>query len=253
MVREKTGMIVIILLSIISIIVVFLQEPIAQDQSYHLFGDTRKILGIPNFWNVISNLPFFFTGAWGLLWIAREKKYGCLSELKFSYFTLFLGVSLVAVGSGYYHILPSNSSLVWDRLPMTIAFMALFSIIIGEFISVRLGQFLLLPLIIFGVFSVVYWHISEIEGNGDLRLYVLVQFLPVLLMPVILVLFKSVFTLTSGYWMLLGAYLIAKLLESFDSEIYSAISLLSGHSLKHIITAVGVYLLIWVYKHRVLT
>ena len=40
--------------------------PIPQDQSYHQFADQRTILGIPNFWNVVSNLPFLAVGAGGL-------------------------------------------------------------------------------------------------------------------------------------------------------------------------------------------
>ena len=43
-----------------------LLPPIAQDQSYHQFADQRTLLGMPNFWNVISNVPFIVVGATGL-------------------------------------------------------------------------------------------------------------------------------------------------------------------------------------------
>jgi hypothetical protein len=43
-----------------------LLPPIPQDQDYHHFADTRALLGIPNVWNVISNLPFIAAGAVGL-------------------------------------------------------------------------------------------------------------------------------------------------------------------------------------------
>jgi hypothetical protein len=43
-----------------------LLPPIPQDQDYHHFADTRVLLGIPNVWNVISNLPFIAAGAVGL-------------------------------------------------------------------------------------------------------------------------------------------------------------------------------------------
>jgi hypothetical protein len=43
-----------------------LLPPIPQDQSYHQFADQRTIFGIPNFWNVVSNLPFLAVGAAGL-------------------------------------------------------------------------------------------------------------------------------------------------------------------------------------------
>ena len=43
-----------------------LLPPIPQDQSYHQFADQRAMLGIPNFWNVVSNFPFIAIGAVGL-------------------------------------------------------------------------------------------------------------------------------------------------------------------------------------------
>jgi hypothetical protein len=43
-----------------------LLPPISQDQNYHQFADQRTLLGVPNFWNVVSNLPFIAVGAAGL-------------------------------------------------------------------------------------------------------------------------------------------------------------------------------------------
>jgi len=133
---------------------------------------------------------------------------------------------------------------------MTIAFMALFVAIIGEFISIRAGRLLLWPLLICGVSSVIYWHFTEIRGEGDLRPYILVQFLPILLIPLIMLLFNPVFTRTWGYWLLLGSYLLAKVLEHFDAAIFEIAPLLSGHSLKHVTAACGVFLMIEAYKRR---
>jgi len=162
----------------------------------------------------------------------------------------FLGVSLVAFGSGYYHLSPNNESLLWDRLPMTLAFMALFSIIIAEFTSSRLGNFSLWPLVFFGAFSVLYWHSTESGGEGDLRFYILVQFLPLLVIPLILLFFKSGFTGVSGYWYLLVAYVAGKAFEYFDGVVYNMLIILSGHSIKHLVAALGVALLLRAYNNR---
>ena len=179
--KQKIGLITIFTISVLAVAIVSFQDPIAQDPGYHLFHDDRTLLGIPNFWNVISNLPFLFAGLMGMQWVAMATPDNCLRQLRPAYYILFLGISFVAAGSDYYHLGPVNSTLVWDRLPMTIAFMALFSLVIGEFISIRAGQLLLLPLLVCGIISVVYWHITEGKGVGDLRLYALVQFLPMLL------------------------------------------------------------------------
>ena len=84
--------------------------PITQDQSYHAFADTRTLLGIPNFWNVVSNLPFLAVGAAGLAFCRKDA----------AATALFVGVLLTGVGSSYYHVAPSDGTLFRDRLPMTI-------------------------------------------------------------------------------------------------------------------------------------
>jgi hypothetical protein len=133
---------------------------------------------------------------------------------------------------------------------MTIAIMALVSIVIGEFVSPRVGAILLIPLVTIGILSVLYWYWTETTGNGDLRPYVLVQFLPMIVIPVILVCFDSVFIKTGGYWLLLSAYVIAKLCEHFDREIFHVAGVVSGHTLKHLAAAVGIYLLLVSFRRR---
>ena len=39
---------------------------IPQDETFHLFADKRAIAGVPNFWNVVSNLPFAVIGIMAL-------------------------------------------------------------------------------------------------------------------------------------------------------------------------------------------
>ncbi len=248
--NEKIGFIAIVLVLILGICGVLTLDPISQDLNYHQFKDRRIILGIPNFWNVISNLPFLLVGIMGLYSILCSAKMNIIAELKTAYLLFFFSISLIAFGSAYYHLWPDNASLVWDRLPMTIAFMALFSIIICEFTCLQAGKYLLWPLLILGVFSVYYWHSTESHGEGDLRLYILVQFLPMLVIPLILLFFKSKFTHPNAYWLLLLCYVLAKIFEYFDEAIYHVLFLPSGHSLKHIIASVGVFCLFKSYNIR---
>jgi hypothetical protein len=128
---------------------------------------------------------------------------------------------------------------------MTIAFMALFSIIVSEFVGDSKGRLLLFPMLIIGFLSVVYWIIFN-----DLRPYVLVQFYPMLAIPVILIFFKSKYNLVTRYWLLLFAYFTAKILEYFDYQVHSFTGLLSGHSLKHIISAIGLFIILYTYIKR---
>ncbi|MEE8388841.1 MAG: ceramidase domain-containing protein, partial [Acidiferrobacterales bacterium] len=214
------------------------------------FSDSRKIFSILNFWNVVSNLPFLIVGVIGLYRIIVTGTLNVIGDIKISYILLFLGVSLVAFGSGYYHLWPDNQTLVWDRLPMTIAFMALFSIVISEFISARAGKALLLPFILAGASSVIYWHFSEFRGAGDLRYYAFVQFFPIIVIPVILVCFSSRCRGVNAYWLLLTAYIVAKVFEQFDGAVYSWLGIISGHSIKHVVVAFGLYILLVSYERR---
>lgn len=224
-------------------------DPIAQDPAYHNFADRRRIFSIANFYNVLSNLPFFIVGIMGVRLIALRKASGGLAELQPMYLAFFVGVFLTGFGSAYYHYQPDNQTLVWDRLPMTIAFMALFSAIIGEYISTRLAWRLFVPLLILGIASVVYWHLTEQSGHGDLRAYVLVQFLPIVLVPLMLWLFDSKLNHGKYIWGVLGTYGIAKLMELLDIQIYNILSF-SGHSLKHLSAAFGALIFYWTLRER---
>jgi Ceramidase len=248
--KQNIGFIFIFLIILFSLIGVLMQEPITQDMNYHLFKDSRMFLGVPNFFNVLSNILFLLVGITGLYKIIVLERLIIINDIKFTYIFVFLGSVLVAVGSGYYHLWPDNNSLFWDRLPMTVTFMALFSVVISEFVSVRFGKAVLFPLIVIGLSSVFYWYFTENQGAGDLRFYVLIQFLPVLLMPVIFIFFKSSFNTNAGYWLLFIAYTFAKLFEYYDAEIYGLLGFISGHSIKHISAALGLYALLVYYEKR---
>ena len=214
-----------------------LTVPIPQDPAYHLFADDRTLFGVANALNVFSNLPFLVVGAWGLAYVLRH---GPVSgDLKAAYAVFFLGVFLTGFGSGYYHLAPANGTLVWDRLPMAISFAGLFSGVVGEFVSTRLGRRLLLPLLVVSAGSVVYWAATEARAAGDLRPYAVVQFLPMLLTPFILVLRGRGKPLTRYFWALILFYALAKVAEFYDASVYTAFPAVSGHSLKHLLASLS--------------
>lgn len=235
----------IILLGFLSTVIVFSLLPIPQDSAYHHFADMRKMWGIPNFGDVIGNLAFMVTGMWGIV-VASRKRQEFHYPGEFSlWITFFLGSVLVAFGSGYYHLNPNNATLVWDRLPMTIAFMSLFSLMIMERINAKAGLYLFPLLLIIGIASVVYWDYTESLGQGDLRLYALVQFFPIVAILLMLWLFPVRYTGAKYLVYTLGWYGLAKILEHYDKEIFFVMHhSVSGHTLKHLAAAIGVECLV---------
>lgn len=231
-----------ILLAIIALSTsaIFFIAPIPQDLHYHNFADQRTLCSVNHFWNVLSNLPFLLVGIYGL-W--RFKKIE-IDYIKSAYWCFCVGVILVCFGSGYYHFNPNNHTLVWDRLPMTIAFMALFSLLLHERVLSNPKTFTLIPLLIIGAASVFYWDWTETHGRGDLRFYALVQFLPIVLIPFILWLYPKRYFRGSYLLWAFVFYFLAKLLEHFDAAIYQSLGQMSGHSLKHVSAAIAVLLII---------
>ena len=234
-------------LTVIAVFAVFLHTPIAQDPSYHDLADKRILIGVPNFLNVFTNLPFVLIG---LVGIAELRKAIASRIILIIYFTLFTGIFLTGWGSAYYHYSPSNSALVYDRIPMTLVFMALLSAIIAEHFSEKTASYLLYPLLLIGIGSVLYWRYAEQIGAGDLRLYGLVQFYPMVLIPLILLLFPAP-AFNRGLWQLMGViawYVIAKICEHFDKEIYAITKFVSGHSLKHLAAAAATWYLVRMFQ-----
>jgi len=219
----------------------FFVDPIAQDPTYYLSADARLLFGVRNFWNVATNLPFLLAGAAGLAGAGRLAS----QDLRFHYLLFCTAVMLVALGSAYYHLDPSTPTLVWDRLPMTVAFMTLLSAVIADRVSWVAGRALLWPLVVIGVGSIAWWVRSEAAGAGDLRPYALVQFLPMLLIPLLILRRPGKGLSANRLWMALAAYVAAKLAEQFDAGVLAATGALSGHGLKHLLAALAAW---WVVR-----
>jgi hypothetical protein len=235
-------------------LIFFLLPRIPQPEAYHLFADRRSLLGIPDFGDVASNLPFAVIGIWGLMFLLRPDSNQVTGRFleqgeRWPYLFVFVGLLLTAFGSSYYHLSPNNSRLVWDRLPMTIAFMSMVAAIIAERISLRVGLWLLPILILVGMGSVLQWYTSEIRGAGDLRLYAAVQVYSALVLLLALLLPQR-YTRGSDLPIVVGFYGLAKALEALDKPIFAAGHIVSGHTLKHLAAAAAGYCILRMLQKR---
>ena len=231
-----------------AVIALIINGPIPQDPAYHNFADKRNILGVPNFMNVITNLPFLFIGIAG---IAVTLKASQLEKrLKIISIILFMGFILLLFGSSYYHYQPSHFSLVFDRLPILVIIMSLLSIFIYDYFGASAGIKYFYFLNLMGVVSIIYWYHTELLGNGDLRLYIMLQFYPLVAIPLILWLYKAPYNYTGEVICIFIAYGIARITEGLDKEIFSLTGFISGHSLKHIFMAVAGGFIVIMAKNR---
>lgn len=228
-------------------------DPIQQDARYHLFADDKSFGVIPNWQNVLSNLPFAVVGLMGLQYLVRrgqEPVMGVPHSLGWALF--FTGVFFTAFGSGFYHWHPDNFGLFWDRLPMTVGFSGFFAAVIGERVGDRIYTIITWPLTLLGLFSAVYWIVTESYGVGDLRMYAFVQFFPLLAIPMLLLVGPPKFSHSYLIMVALALYGLSKLAELKDHEIWEFTNgVVSGHALKHLVAAMGCYCLLIMLKARV--
>jgi hypothetical protein len=132
---------------------------------------------------------------------------------------------------------------------MTVTFMSMVAAVITERINLRLGLRLLPILLFVGLASVAEWYWSEMKGAGDLRFYIGVQAYSALVILLALFLPQR-YTRGSDFGFVLGFYVLAKALEFFDRQIFAALQVVSGHTLKHIAAASAGYCILQMLRKR---
>lgn len=234
---KRTGL--ILAFTLICVAAALLVPAMPQPLDYHRFVDRRAFFGVPNFLDVASNVGFFVAGVLGLYVVARKKTSFEAGIERLPYAVFFVGLLLTTLGSGYYHLEPDNERLFWDRLPMTIAFMSLVAAQVMDRIDRKTGLYLLLPMLLIGAASVVYWRMTERAGAGNVMPYGILQGYAVVALLALAVLHRSRYTHANIIYGVFAAYVVAKLLEIFDRRIFEFGHLISGHSLKHLAAGVA--------------
>jgi hypothetical protein len=218
-------------------------QPIPQDPAYHRFADQRGLFGLENFADVLSNAAFLLvgvTGLWATNLAYRDRV--LVSVFEFATFVLFFAfVIAVSVGSAYYHLQPDDHRLLWDRLPIALAFMTLFALIVSDRLALGADSrgVVLAGLLVVAVLSLVYWRAS-----GDLRIYFGVQLVPIVVLPIVCLLFpQSSHVDNRTVWWMLTLYIIGKVFELFDRDIFALTAgVFGGHAWKHLLAAMAVFM-----------
>jgi hypothetical protein len=225
--------------TVLCMLAAFLLPPMPQPVVYHDFADHRTLFGVENFLDVATNVAFVLAGLVGLAVVLRPATvFGARIE-RLPYAVFFTGVVLTGLGSAYYHLVPDNERLFWDRLPMTIAFMSLVAAQVVDRIDTRQGIALLLPMLLIGAGSVLYWRATERAGAGNVMPYAVLQGYSVVILFLLARLQPSRYTRGNDIYWVFAGYVVAKLLETFDRQLYELGHIASGHSLKHLAAAVA--------------
>jgi len=116
--------------------------------------------------------------------------------------------------------------------------------VIAERVSVHAGVVVFPILEIAWVASVLLWRSSELRGHGDLRFYAGVQVYSILILLLALLL-PPKYTRGSDFAAVVGFYVLAKVLEGTDQQVFALGRIVSGHTLKHLAAAAASY---WIVR-----
>ena len=228
------------------IIVALFYGPISQPQEYHDFADGRELLGVPNALDVISNLAILCPGVLGLSFIYERRNKSQVSEDEISiHITLFSGMILTFAGSVWFHLDPTDSTMLWDRLGMSVVIGSCISLLIHDMWDRNLAGQIHLPVVIASIISVLWWPVFD-----DLRIYFIVKHHPFILFPILLFCGNRVYDKISGYYWGLSMFLLATIFEFADQQIFELTGIISGHTLKHIAAGIGLWFLMVMIRDR---
>ena len=220
--------------------------PIHQPAGYHDFADQTLRFGVPHFCDVTSNLGFALAAFWGWIRLAPLRAHPELRCGWAGYRLFLIGLLLTALGSSWYHLAPDNASLVWDRLPIALACAGLLAGVWGDVRRRESGK-LVSWLALGAVLSVAWWYFTDLVGNGgngDLRPYLLLQLLPILLIPLWQWIYRMPGADRLAFGSALAIYVVAKFAELGDHEIAAALGPITGHTLKHLLATAAAALIV---------
>ncbi len=217
--------------------------PIHQPAGYHDFADQTLRFGIPHFCDVTSNLGFALAALWGWIKLAPLRAHPDLRCGWAGYRLFLIGLFLTALGSSWYHLAPDNAGLVWDRLPIALACAGLLAGVWGD-VHGKQSRTLVAWLAPAAAASVAWWYFTDLTGNGDLRPYLLLQVLPILLIPLWQWIYKAPGADRLAFGAALAIYVVAKFAELGDHEIAAALGPITGHTLKHLLATAAAVLIV---------
>jgi len=228
------------LVTLAAIAGLLLHGRVLQFPDYNQFADRLTLWGIPNARNVLSNAGFALVGLYGLWRLVPRRREPALRRGFWGYAVFLAGVTLTAFGSAYYHLAPQNARLVFDRLPIALACAGLLAAVRAEARPRADARRDAAVLGLVGIGTVLWWRLSDVPpGAGDLGPYVLLQGLPLVLIP--LWQWTTPTPREDRLWFAaaLAWYVAAKAAELSDRQLFALTGVLSGHTLKHVLAALA--------------
>lgn len=238
-------------LTTIGIIAAFaIHGRIAQPAHYNDFADHSALFGIPHAGDVLSNAGFALVAIWGWLALWPRRNSDLLRAGWPGYRLFLIGLFLTAFGSATFHLAPGNGRLTWDMLPIALAGAGLLVGVRGDTQPGSRTNIEAIALALFAAAGVARWVFTDRHGAGDLRPYLLLQVLPLILIPLWQAIHRTPRTERLAFAAAMGLYVVAKLAEVLDHQIANTLGFVSGHTLKHLIATAATAAIVWGLTQR---
>ena len=228
----------------IAVIVLVAIGPIEQFASYHDFADQRVWLGISNAADVLSNGGFLLCGLWGLHRLWPRRRDPAIAAGWPGYQLFLYSLILTSAGSAFYHLAPDNARLVWDRLPIALACAGLLAGVRGETVPGANSARSAVVLAAAALISVAWWYFTDRTGHGDLRPYLLLQGLPLAVIPLWQAIYKAPRADRLAFAVAISLYMLAKVAELHDQQIFALLHWIAGHTVKHLLATCAAFVIV---------
>ncbi len=218
------------------LLIVAMMSPVLRGPAFHHYADARWLLGLPHAGDVLSNLPFVWVGIAGL--IAARRAVGLPRGLVALFFAGILGIGL---GSGAYHVHPTDATLVFDWLPIVIAVAFLVALVASDRVDRSLGRIAAVVLPTAGLVSVMWWWAGGGTDGGDMRFYATLQLLFIAMVPVMVLLYPKGRLPRADLLCGMVCFVLARLVNTRDASILDSTTLVSGHTVKHLMAGLAAW------------
>ena len=214
--------------------------PMPIGTSAHAYADARTWLGIPNASNVLVNLPLFWLAVWG--WCATRAS-GWPSWLRTPWQWFHLFAMATALTSGLYHAAPNDTLFVISHIGQASAFTLLTLGVLAERVDARFGSVAccVMSVVAIALTGGAMAYAVRIDGPIDMRPLMLLEILPVLLIPTGALGLRGSHTEASTWFVVLALYASSKLFDVGDPAIFGLSGgRIGGHALMHLSLSVVV-------------
>lgn len=130
-----------------------------QSEAFHHFADARRLFGVSNAMDTLSNFAFLLGGAAGLVLMVRRRAFAPVTASSAMASLTFAGIVATAAGSAWYHsqLTPDDAGLAIDRLGMVVAFAGILGWAGAHRVSERAGWWTGGFVLWAGALSVWWW------------------------------------------------------------------------------------------------